>query len=152
VFNQALARVLYQEERFGMLGRDNSTTDCKNPGGIETDRSGFAPLREGAKTGPPELGLKNGDAAISERVAEEGAVLLKNDSQTLPITRDGLKGGIAVSGPGAEYLIANPNNEGSAGFHDRNEINPLQQLIALSGKRSAFTYTPANSPTGQPVS
>ena len=62
------------------------------------------------------------------------------------------KGGIAVSGPGAEYLVANPNNEGSAGFHDRNEINPLQQLIALSGKPSAFTYTPANSPTGQPVS
>ncbi len=152
VFNQALARVLYQEERFGMLGCDNATAGCKNPGGIGTDRSGLAPLPEGARTGPPELGTKNGDAAISERVAEEGAVLLKNNHQTLPITSDMLKGGIAVSGPGAEYLVANPNNEGSAGFHDRNEINPLEQLIALSGKPSAFTYTPANSPTGQPVS
>ena len=152
VFNQALARVLYQEERFGLLGCDNATADCKNPGGMGPDRSGLAPLSEGAKTGPPELGTKNGDAAIAERVAEEGAVLLKNDGQTLPITSGTLKGGIAVSGPGAEYLVANPNNEGSAGFHDRNEINPLQQLIALSGKPSAFTYTPANSPTGQPVS
>ena len=151
VFNQALARVLYQEERFGLLGCDNANTDCKNPGGIGKDRSGLAPLPEGAKTGPPELGTKNGDAAIAERVAEEGAVLLKNDRQTLPITSDDLKGGIAVSGPGAEYLVANPNNEGSAGFHDRNEINPLQQLMALSGKPSAFTYTPANSPTGQPM-
>ncbi len=47
--------------------------------------------------------------------------------------------------------MANPNNEGSAGFHDRNEINPLRQLRALSGKPAAFSYTPANSPTGQPV-
>jgi beta-glucosidase len=152
VFNQALARVLYQEERFGFLGCDNSHTDCKNPGGIGSDRSGLAPLSEGATTGAPELGTKNGDAAIAERVAEEGAVLLKNDSQTLPITGDDLKRGIAVSGPGAEYLIANPNNEGAAGFRDRDAINPLQQLQALSGMRSAFTYTPANSPTGQTVS
>ena len=152
VFNQALARVLYQEERFGLLGCDNATSDCKNPGGMGSDRSGIAPLSEGSTTGPPELGTKNGDAAIAERVAEEGAVLLKNDGQTLPITSDALRRGIAVSGPGAEYLVANPNNEGSAGFHDRNEIDPLQQLIALSGKPSAFTYTPANSPTGQPVS
>ena len=152
VFNQALARVLYQEERFGLLGCDNATSACKNPGGMGTERSGLIPLAEGSRTGSPELGTKNGDAAIAERVAEEGAVLLKNDHQALPITGEALKGGIAVSGPGAEYLVANPNNEGSAGFHDRNEVNPLQQLMALSGKPSAFTYTPANSPTGQPVS
>jgi len=151
MFNQALARVLYQEERFGLLGCDNTNTDCKNPGGMGPDRSGLAPLSEGGKTGPPELGTKNGDAAIAERVAEEGAVLLKNDRQTLPITSDVLRRGIAVSGPGAEYLVANPNNEGSAGFHDRNEISPIQQLLALSGTPSAFTYTPANSPTGQAV-
>ena len=151
VFNQALARVLYQEERFGLLGCDNATSDCKNPGGMGTDRSGLAPLRDGPMTGPPELGTKNGDAGIAERIAEEGAVLLKNDHETLPITDAALKRGIAISGPGAEYLVANPNNEGSAGFHDRNEISPLQQLRALSGKPSAFSYTPANSPTGQPV-
>ena len=151
VFNQALARILYQEERFGLLGCNNATTDCKNPGGMGSDRSGLAPLSEGPKTGPPELGTKNGDAAISERVAEEGAVLLKNDNETLPIKANDLKRGIAISGPGAEYLVANPNNEGSAGFSDRNAINLLQQLRALSGEPSAFTYTPANSPTGQPA-
>ena len=151
VFNQALARVLYQEERFGLLGCDNATTNCKNPGGMGSDRSGRAPLSDGAKTGPPELGTKNGDAAISEKVAEEGAVLLKNDNETLPFKATDLKKGIAVSGPGAEYLVANPNNEGSAGFSDRNEISPLQQLRAFSGKPSAFSYTPANSPTGQPL-
>lgn len=152
LFNQALARVLYQEERFGMLGCDNGAVDCKNPGGMGSDRSGLAPLREGAKTGSAELGTKNGDAAIAERVAEEGVVLLKNEHQTLPIQADDLKKGIAISGPGAEYLVANPNNEGSSGFADRNAVNPLQQLRALSGKPGAFSYTPANSPTGQPVS
>jgi beta-glucosidase len=151
VFNQALARVLYQEERFGLLGCDNTTVGCDNPGGIRADRSGLAPLPDGPANGLPELGTKYGDAAISERVVEEGAILLKNDAGTLPITADDLKRGVAVSGAGAEYLVANPNNEGAAGFADRNAINPLQQLRALSGAPSAFTYTPANSPTGQAV-
>ncbi len=151
VFNQALARVLYQEERFGLLGCDNATVGCDNPGGIGADRTGLAPLPYGLANGPPELGTRYGDAAISEKVAEEGGILLKNDSRTLPITADDLKRGIAVSGAGAEYLVANPNNEGAAGFADRNAINPLQQLQALSGMASAFTYTPANSPTGQAV-
>ncbi len=69
----------------------------------------------------------------------------------MPIKANDLKLGIAISGPGAEYLVANPNNEGAAGFPDRNAINPLQQLRLLSGIPSAFSYTPANSPTGQPV-
>ena len=151
VFNQALARILYQEERFGLLGCDNSSVACDNPGGIGSDRSGLAPLPNGSQLGAPELGTKNGDGAIAEKVAEEGAVLLKNDQQTLPITAEDRKRGIAVSGAGAEYLIANPNNEGAVGFSDRVAINPLQQLQLLSGSPSAFTYTPANAPTGQPV-
>ena len=149
VFNQALARVLYQEERFGMLGCDNGSTSCSNPGGINGDRSGTALLPDGPATGAPQLGTKFGDAAIAERVAEEGAVLFKNDDQALPISSTDLQRGIAVSGGGAEYLIANPNNEGALGYADRNAINPLQQLEALSGNSAAFTFTPAGAPTGQ---
>ncbi len=149
VFNQALARVLYQQERFGMLGCDNDKTDCRNPGGMGKDRTGLAPLPAGPEAGSVELGTRNGDAAVSELVAEEGAVLLKNEQQTLPLNADDLRQGIAVSGPGAEFLVANPNNEGSAGFAERNGVTPLQQLRLLSGMPSAFTYTPANSPSGQ---
>lgn len=151
VFNQALARILYQEERFGLIGCDNTSSNCRNPGGIGGDRSGLAPLPDGSTSGLPELGTKYGDAAIAEKAAEEGGVLLKNENHTLPITNADLKGGIAVSGAGAEYLVANPNNEGASGFADRNAIDPLQQLKALTGMPSAFTYTPANAPTGQPV-
>lgn len=152
VFNQALARVLYQEERFDMLGCDNASANCANPGGIDGDRSGTAPLKDGPTSGTPILGTKYGDAAIVEKVAEEGGILFKNEKRALPIASADLQGGIAISGGGAEYLIANPNNESSAGFSDRNAINPLQQLEALSGNASAFIYTPAGAPTGIPVS
>lgn len=149
VLRQSLARILYQEERFGLLGCDEAVGACQNPGGINGDRSGTAPLLGGPASGAPVLGTRNGDAAIAEKIAEEGAVLLKNNSATLPITQDELRAGIAVSGGGAEYLIANPTNEGAAGFAERNAISPLQQLKLLSGQPAAFTYTPANGATGQ---
>ena len=86
VFNQSLARVLYQEERFGMLGCDQTpTAACTNPGGIGGDRSGTAPLPAGPTSGTPVLGTKNGDAAIVEKYSEEGATLLKNDGGALPL-------------------------------------------------------------------
>jgi beta-glucosidase len=157
-FKQSLARVLYQLERFGMLGCDNTHADCTNPGGVGRDRSGTAPLPQGASKGPPELGSKSGNAAIAMLVAEQGAVLLKNEARTrqgkrtaLPITGRDLEKGIAVSGGGAEYLVANPNNEGAPGFPDRNAVSPLGQLMALSGRPDGFVFTPANSPSGQTV-
>lgn len=158
LFKQSLARVLYQLERFGMLGCDNRAADCANPGGVDGDRSGKAPLPEGASSGAPQLGTRNGNAAISMQVAEQGAVLLKNTARAgdagrmaLPIEAGDLAGGVAVSGGGAEYLVSNPNNEGAVGFAERNAINPLQQLMALSGSRQAFVYTPANGATGQAI-
>jgi beta-glucosidase len=156
VFNQALATMLYQEQRFGMLGCDQTpvAASCTNPGGINDDRSGTALLPVGPAHGATptaNLGTKNGDAAVTEAMSEEGAVLLKNDSSTLPITRNDLSGGILVTGPGAEYTIADPTGEASVGYADRDAISPLQQLKAFTGNAGAFTYVPANSPSGQPV-
>ena len=151
VFKQALARVLYQEERFGILGCDLTHTTCTNPGGVGTDRTGTAALPDGATSGDPQIGTKNGDAAIIEKGAEEGAVLLKNDANTLPIKSTDLSGGVSISGGGGEYLVADPSGEAAQGFIDRNHINPLQQLRALSGNDAAFTYSPANGSTGQVV-
>jgi beta-glucosidase len=56
-----------------------------------------------------------------------------------------------VTGPGAQHTIADPTNEASTGFVDRDAINPLQQLRALSGRADTFTYVPANDPVGQTV-
>src|SRR3954447_20987 len=147
VFNQALAEILYQEERFGLLGCNDTprAATCTNPGGVGGDRSGSAPLPDGPAG---ELGTKAGDGAIAERIAEEGAVLLKSDGGALPIkpTAD-----VLVTGFGAEYLIAAPSNEAATGFPDRIAISPLEQLKTLSRRPSAFTYSAANSVTGAPV-
>jgi beta-glucosidase len=156
VFNRALATMLYQEERFGMLGCNQTpvASSCTNPGGIGGVTTGLVPLPTGPSTGASpttDVGTKNGDAAVVELESEEGGVLLKNDSATLPITAADLQGGVLITGPGADFLIADPTSEAALGFPDRNSINPLLQLKAFSGNAGAFTYVPALDPVGQPV-
>ncbi len=251
VMNQSLARILYQEQRFGMLGcpdgNGKPTAACVNPGGngsslsvpvignantnpetlylntpnataifsqgdrviicdsatnggnaqscgsnaevstIATtggvdgnqitlttdlhnnhalnsaviDVSGLAPLPTGPASGAnaaANLGTKNGDAPVVERESEEGGVLLKNDSSTLPITSSDLtSGGILVTGPGAEYTVSDPTSEASIGYLDRDQVNTITQLknyagsLYGAGAANGITYAPANSPSGFPV-
>src|SRR4051795_5182136 len=154
VFNQSLARILYQEQRFGILGCDQTPVSalCTNPGGIGADRTGTAPLPLGSSSGTPQLGTKYGDAAVVERYSEEGATLLKNAQSGLPLDASSLNDGdVLVTGANANHTVADPTNEASTGFIDRDAINPLQQLKFLSGNPGAFTFVPANDPTGQPV-
>ena len=86
VLNQALARVLYQQERFGMLGCDPyPTPPCTNAGGIGSDRSGNAliPFGPTSNASPvTDLGTESGDAAVAELTSEEGSVLFKNDARS----------------------------------------------------------------------
>ena len=147
LFNQSLARILYEEERFGMLGCNDSppAASCTNPGGVGSDRTGTALLPTGS-TG--QLGTQVGDDAIVERMGEEGATLLKNESGALPITSSDLSGGIFVTGSSANHNVADPTSEASTGFIGRDAINPLQQLEGFSGKPSAFDFLPANDPDG----
>ena len=144
VFNQALARVLYQQERFGMLGCDPfPTAICTSPGGIGSDRSGNALIPSGPASGASpvgDLGTENGDAAVAELTSEEGSVLFKNANRAsgstpeLPIRSSDLtNGNIALIGAAAEYAVASPSREASQGFPDRIAINPLTTLGTLSG-------------------
>jgi hypothetical protein len=156
-FNQALATILYQEQRFGLLGCTSSpvASTCTNTLGINGNQTGTAPLPTGPNSGATpkaNLGTEGGDAAVAELEAEEGGVLLKNDSSTLPITHADLHGsGVLVTGPGAQYTIADPTTEASVGYQRRDTINPLQQLEAFSGDSSALSYDPALDPVGEPV-
>ncbi|WP_405913944.1 glycoside hydrolase family 3 C-terminal domain-containing protein [Streptomyces sp. NBC_00963] len=151
VFEQALARVLYQEERFGLLGCNDSSASCSNPGGVNGVRDGSAALPTGSPDSGAVIGTKNGHAAIAEKSAEEGAVLLKNDASNLPITPTDLSSGVALSGPLAEYNVGSPNNESSGGYPDRSVINTLQQIKTFAQNKNAFTYSPALSPSGYAV-
>jgi beta-glucosidase len=66
----AVARVLYAYERFGLL-------ECASPAG---------PVAGCAPPPRPDINdLKNADAGIVERLSEEAAVLLKNDGAALPL-------------------------------------------------------------------
>jgi beta-glucosidase len=154
VFNQSLARILYQEQRFGILGCDNSpvAATCTNPGGVGSDRTGTANLPGGPTSGAPVLGTFNGDAAIVERMSEEGATLLKDSGSALPLDASSLNNGdVLITGANANHTVADPTSEASTGTIDRDAVNPLQQLKQYSGKPGAFTYVPANDPTGSPV-
>ena len=119
--------------------RPRSRPAAPTPAGSTATRTGNAPLPTGPAHGATptaDLGTKNGDAAVVEKMSEEGAVLLKNDAGTLPITRSDLSGGgVLVTGPGAEYTIADPTGEASVGFADRDAISPLEQLKAVHRRR-----------------
>ncbi|MFF1839886.1 glycoside hydrolase family 3 C-terminal domain-containing protein [Streptomyces sp. NPDC058231] len=151
VFEQSLARVLYQEERFGLLGCNDSSASCSNPGGVNGVRDGSAALPTGSPRSAAVIGTKYGDAAVAEKSAEEGGVLLKNDASTLPITPADLSSGVALSGPLAEYNVGAPNNESSGGYPDRSVINTLQQIKTFAQNDKGFTYSPALSPSGYAV-
>src|SRR4029079_3452823 len=109
VFNQSLARILYQEQRFGLLGCDQTPVSslCTNPGCVVADRTGTAPLPTGSNAGAPVLGTKNGDAAVVEKMSEEGATLLKSSGDGLPLSASGLNDGdVLVTGANANHTIA----------------------------------------------
>ena len=146
-FNDALARILYEEQRFHLLGHPDGNSNYLSPS---------HPL---GKTGQWALtpAMKMHDAAVTERASEEGAVLLKNAGQTLPLTRRDFRKGVLVVGESAEYMPADPGTEQALGFPDRDAISPLEQLRQFAPRGSKITYLPympGTAPTpgdGEPV-
>jgi beta-glucosidase len=130
----AVARVLYAFERFGLLA-------CASPTG---------PVGGCSLPARPTLD-KNGDAAVSEKLAEESAVLLKNGGGLLPLKKSDLKKGAAVIGATADLLPSSPGGERSRGFGDRNTISPLDALNALAPAGSSLTFSPGVDRVGTTV-
>jgi beta-glucosidase len=107
--DQAAGHVLGQMARFGLLGRT----------------AALEPSADGVES--PEA--QSAAAAIARRTAEDAAVLLKNDAQTLPLRPDEL-GSIAMLGPGALQTIAvGQSGEKALGRVDR-EVSPSIALGA----------------------
>ncbi len=121
-FNDALARILYEEERFHLLGHPDANSNYLSPSN-PTGKAGSFALTPAMKTH---------DAAVTERASEEGAVLLKNARRTLPLKRADFKRGVLVVGESAEYMPADPGTEQALGFPDRDAISPLEQLRQLA--------------------
>ena len=76
--------------------------------------------------------------AVSEHVAEEGTVLLKNDGGVLPLPA-GRAGTVAVIGPAAS-AAPTPTGGGSAFVTAPFSVTPLQGLRAAAGPGTSVVY------------
>src|SRR5258708_1083335 len=122
--DEAVAYVLYSDERFGLLGGASAN------GAVSGSRPPPRPNIED---------IKSVDAAITERVSEESAVLLKNDGDLLPLKDSNLHS-VAIIGPTArQVMVYGGQGERARGFPDRDAISPLQILRTLAPKGSQFT-------------
>lgn len=139
-FNLALARILYQEQRFHLLGHADANSNYLSPSN-PVDINGQWPLTAAQKAH---------DGAIAERAAEEGAVLLKNAHRTLPVTRRDLRRGVLVLGESAEYMPPDVGPEQANGYYNRDAVSPLEQLRRFAPPGSHITFMPYR-PGGTPT-
>ncbi len=146
-FNLALARILYQEQRFHLLGHPDANSNYLSPSN-PTEHAGKWALT---------ASQKRHDGGIVERASEQGAVLLKNARHILPLTKRNLRKGILVVGDAAEYMPADPGTEQAVGYPDRDAISPLEQLKQFAPRHSKITFlplmpgTPPTPSDGSPV-
>ena len=97
------------------------------------------------------LGTKNGDAAVVERIVRGRRDAAQERAATPADHPPRSQRRVLVTGSAPNHTIADPTGEASTGFIDRDAINPLEQLKQFSGDPGAFTFVPANAPTGYPV-
>jgi beta-glucosidase len=120
--DQAVERILRQMERFHLL-------------------TGKPP----AQPAPIDI---EADAKIIQDIAEQGAVLLKNDGEALPLKEEDLAS-LAVIGPTAAQLASGYMSERAYGFESR-LVSPLAALRKLV-PRAKITYSVGNDLTGVPL-
>jgi len=144
-FKAALARILYQEERFHLLGHADGNSNYLSPSNPSPPRNASNPVPPPDKPSQPGLtaAIKAQDGAITERASEEGAVLLKDAGRALPLTRSDLRRGVLVVGESAEYMPADPGPEQADGYVDRDAISPLEQLRQFAPAGSKIRFIPA---------
>ncbi len=117
--DQALARILVQMDRFHLL--------------------------DGTRPARPRAINVEAHAKLVRRIATEGAVLLKNDAGTLPLTAEDLAS-LALIGPTAGQLAAGFLGERAYGF-EAHLVSPLDALRRLS-PRAKIAYSVGVDLTG----
>ena len=117
----AVAHMLYQYERFGLL--DNS----KIPTAYQSDVPQHGNV---ASTYNGTTVNKAAGSALALKLAEASGVLLKNDKDALPLSMNKT---VAVVGPTSTLLPAAPERERSYGFGDQVQYTPLMAIQAQVG-------------------
>lgn len=117
--NDSVARILQQMTKFGLL--------------------------DGAATRRPARDTKGG-AKVAQKVAESGAVLLKNTGRALPLT--GKDTGIGLIGPTAK--TPKVTGGGSSSVVPDSAASPLDTITARAGRHTTVRYA-AGVDTGDPI-
>ncbi len=118
----AVARMLYEYERFGLL--DNS----KIPSAFQSSIPQHGDVT--STFNGTSVDKKSGDK-VALALAEESGVLLKNVKDALPLSRNKT---VAVVGPTSTLLPASPGGERSRGFSDAVQVTPLRAIKAQVGR------------------
>jgi len=132
--NNAVARILYQYQRFGRLD------DSSYPQWAKTH------VRPAPTPAPFD---EQAGIVLARRLAEESAVLLKNENGVLPLSTKG-QSSIAVIGPTADVLPAAAGTERSRGVGQRTTISPLDVLRHKLGD-TRVSYAPGVDRVGTTV-
>ena len=118
----AVARMLYEYERFGLLDNSKIPTHYQSPvrqhGNVTSTYNGT------------NVDKQSGDA-VALALAEESGVLLKNDNEALPLANNK---SVAVVGPTSTLMPASPGGERSRGFSDQVQFTPLKAIEAQVGQ------------------
>ena len=117
----SVARMVYEDERFGLL--DNSKIPAAYQSAVpqhgnvsSTDNSTHVDKAAGS--------------AVALSLAEETGVLLKNSGNALPLAKTSK---IAVVGPTATLMPSSPGGERARGYGDRNNFTPLKAMQTAVG-------------------
>jgi beta-glucosidase len=122
--DRAAARILEQMDRFSLLGRRSTA-------------------------GPRRIDVA-ADGAIARRIAEESAVLLKNESGALPLTAADLNS-VVLIGPTAGQLAAGFMGERAYGIQER-LVSPLEAFRRIAPRsKSSIAWSPGVDLSGVPI-
>ncbi|MFG2942018.1 glycoside hydrolase family 3 C-terminal domain-containing protein [Streptomyces sp. NPDC048282] len=118
--NDSVARILQEMAKFGLL--------------------------DGAATKRPARDPKGG-AKVAQKVAESGAVLLKNTGKALPLTGEDTS--IGLIGPTAK--TPKVTGGGSSNVVPDSAASPLDTITARAGRHATVRYAAGGDNTGVPI-
>ena len=127
----AAAHVLYG---FGMAGY-LSLVELNEDGSVKIEEGRTEPIKmKDRYTDSVKAGLLNDNAEICLEIARKGAVLLKNEGETLPLTKADYTGesSVAMIGLGAKHLLSGAGQERSYGRISRMKA-PGDEMKKLAG-------------------
>lgn len=119
--DEAVARTLYQDERFGLLDNDHIPAEYRS--GVA--QHGDVDTYDNTITIDKAAGIQT-----ARQLAERAGVLLKNDGDVLPLSDST---SVNVVGQTSTLLPAAPGGEKSQGFGDRNAISPYKAMRGIGG-------------------